>query len=412
MTPRERTLAVVARERPDRLPREFKLTPALLESFHQQHGDGDPADHFSLEVRDVFFAPPTDAARLQPVLSGRRAAVVESGRLGSGRMGRRREGRLDAPLRPHRASDAAAEQVGGVGAVSVSRSDAARAAPAPGGRGAASCTTASLFVIGFMEWTIFEIAWHMRGMEELFSDIAFNPPFAEYLLDRITEIRCFQARRYAAAGVDMLKIGDDMGTQIAMFISPQMYRQWFKPRHAAVIRAAREVRPDLPVCYHSDGKCLAIIPDLIEIGVTVLNPVQPECLDLAEVKKQFGDRLAFWGGIGTQTTMPFASAGRGLPHRARDDRHSRPGRLLPLPDARSGARSALGEHSRLSPGGGGISLRRLQQYRHVGMAVVLPSPFPATGRQCNCRPSKVTVENHHGILVSVRRIGSCSGRGE
>ena len=92
-----------------------------------------------------------------------------------------------------------------------------------------------LFVIGFMEWTIFEIAWHMRGMEELFSDLAFNPPFAEYLLDRITEIRCFQARRYAAAGVDLLKIGDDMGTQIAMFISPQMYRQWFKPRHAAVI---------------------------------------------------------------------------------------------------------------------------------------------------------------------------------
>jgi uroporphyrinogen decarboxylase len=165
-----------------------------------------------------------------------------------------------------------------------------------------------LFVIGFMEWTIFEIAWHMRGMPEFFNDIAFNPPLAEYLLDRITETRCFQARRYAAAGVDLLKIGDDMGTQIAMFISPQMYRQWFKPRHAAVIRAAREVRPDLPVCYHSDGKCLAIIPDLIEIGVTVLNPVQPECLDLAEVKKQFGDRMAFWGGIGTQTTMPFASA--------------------------------------------------------------------------------------------------------
>lgn len=100
-----------------------------------------------------------------------------------------------------------------------------------------------LFVIGFLEWTIFEIAWHMRGMEELFTDIAFNPPFAEYLLDRITAIRCFQVRRYAQAGVDMLRIGDDVGTQIAMLMSPRMYRDWFKPRHAAVICAAREIAP-------------------------------------------------------------------------------------------------------------------------------------------------------------------------
>jgi uroporphyrinogen decarboxylase len=105
----------------------------------------------------------------------------------------------------------------------------------------------------------------------------------------------------------MIKIGDDVGTQKAMLMSPAMYREWFKPRHAAVIRAAREVRPDIPVCYHSDGNCWDVIPDLIDIGVTVLNPVQPECLDLGAVKKQFGDRLIFWGGIGTQTTMPFAS---------------------------------------------------------------------------------------------------------
>ena len=85
-------------------------------------------------------------------------------------------------------------------------------------------------------------------------------------------IRCAQARLHARAGVDMLKIGDDMGTQIAMFISPAMYRRWFKPRHAAVIRAAREIRPDLPVCYHSDGKCWDIIPDLIEIGVNGPQP--------------------------------------------------------------------------------------------------------------------------------------------
>jgi len=306
MTPRERVLAVVARERPDRLPREFKLTPALMEAFPRLHGAGDPADRFSLEVRDVFFATPTalpDFSEYYPegVPHLWNPPGWEVGEWGVGvkegsmhhfvhiEHPMRRLSKLEelerypfpdlTPPDRHQHLDGQVRELHG----------------------------RDLFVIGFMEWTIFEIAWHMRGMAEFFNDIAFNPPFAEYLLDRITEIRCFQARRYAAAGVDLLKIGDDMGTQIAMFISPQMYRQWFKPRHAAVIRAAREVRPDLPVCYHSDGKCLAIIPDLIEIGVTVLNPVQPECLDLAEVKKRFGDRLAFWGGIGTQTTMPFAS---------------------------------------------------------------------------------------------------------
>ena len=67
--------------------------------------------------------------------------------------------------------------------------------------------------------------------------------------------------------------------------------------------------PDLPVSYHSNGNCWQIIPDLIEIGVTVLNPVQPECLAVAEVKRRFGDRFASRGGIGTQTTMPFSTPG-------------------------------------------------------------------------------------------------------
>ena len=164
-----------------------------------------------------------------------------------------------------------------------------------------------------MEWTIFEIAWHLRGMTELFTDMAFNPEFAERLLDRITAIRAFQARRFAEAGVDMLKIGDDVGTQKAMLMSPRMYREWFKPRHAAVIRAAREARPDLPVCYHSDGNCRDVIPDLIDIGVTVLNPVQPECLDLAAVKKRVRRPPGLLGRHRHPDDHAVLVAGRGLP---------------------------------------------------------------------------------------------------
>ena len=307
MTPRERTLAVLAREKPDRLPRELKMTPPLLEEFQKRTGASDPAEHFELDVRDVFFAPPTalpDFSVYYPegVPQLWNPAGWEVGEWGVGVTGGSLHHfvHIEHPMRR------------------LSSVDELERYPFPDltppqrhqhlENQVRQLHDRGLFVIGFMEWTIFEIAWHLRGMTELFGDMAFNPPFAEYLLDRITAIRCFQARRYAAAGVDLLKIGDDMGTQIAMFMSPAMYRQWFKPRHAAVIRAAREVRPDLPVSYHSDGNCWEIIPDLMEIGVTVLNPLQPECLDLAKVKRQFGDQLVFWGGIGTQTTMPFSTA--------------------------------------------------------------------------------------------------------
>jgi uroporphyrinogen decarboxylase len=306
VTSRERTLAVLAREKPDRLPRELKMTPPLLDEFRARTGADDPAEHFSLDTRDVFFAPPAEIPDFSAYYPDGPPRLWnppgwEVGEWGVGVTGGSMHHfvHIEHPMK---------------GLTRIDELDRYPFPdPTPSARHAhlearvRELHDRGLFVIGFMEWTIFEIAWHLRGMTELFTDLAFQPEFASALLDRITGIRCFQARRYAAAGVDMIKIGDDVGTQRAMFMSPGMYREWFKPRHAAVIRAAREERPNLPVCYHSDGNCLAIIPDLIEIGVTVLNPVQPECLDLAEVKKRFGDRLVFWGGIGTQSTMPFGT---------------------------------------------------------------------------------------------------------
>jgi len=306
VTSLERTLAVLARERPDRLPRELKMTPPLLDAFQKRTGATDPAEYFALDVRDVFLAPPAQLPDFSPYYPEGTPNLSnppgwELGEWGVGVKGCSTHHfvEIQHPMR----------RLASIG--ELQRYPFPDPAPPQRHQHLAgqvrSLHQRGLFVIGFLEWTIFEIAWYMRGMEELFDDLVFNPSFAECLLDRITAIRCAQARHHAAAGVDLLKIGDDMGTQTSMFMSPAMYRQWFKPRHAAVIRAAREARPHLPVCYHSDGQCWDIIPDLIEIGVTVLNPVQPECLDLARVKKRFGDRLVFWGGIGTQTTMPFAA---------------------------------------------------------------------------------------------------------
>ena len=155
--------------------------------------------------------------------------------------------------------------------------------------------------------SIFEQAWYLRGMDNLFADILTERPTADALLDRITAIVAGSAARLAAAGVDVLVLGDDIAMQRGMMMSLDLYREVFKPRLQRVIRAAKDARPDILIFYHSDGKVWDAIPDLIDAGVEVLNPVQPECMDPAEVKKEFGDRLAFFGTISVQKTMPFGT---------------------------------------------------------------------------------------------------------
>ena len=158
-----------------------------------------------------------------------------------------------------------------------------------------------------MQCTIFEVAWQIRGFNELMMDFFDNPEMAECLLDRITKIRCFMARRYAEAGVDILSLGDDVGMEHKLMMSPELWYKWLGSRLAKVIKSARDVKPNIIIHYHSDGYIEPIIPKLIEIGLNVLNPVQPECMNPARLKKLFGDQIAFWGTLGIQHTMPFGT---------------------------------------------------------------------------------------------------------
>ena len=134
-----------------------------------------------------------------------------------------------------------------------------------------------------------------------------NPDEATFILDRIAEDRACMARRYAEAGCDGLGTGDDVAMQDRMMMSPDTWRKWLKPRWEYVYSEAKKIKPDIQIMYHSDGDIAPIIPDLIEIGLDVLNPVQPECVDPEALKREYGNDLAFWGCIGTQTTMPFGS---------------------------------------------------------------------------------------------------------
>ena len=162
-------------------------------------------------------------------------------------------------------------------------------------------------VRGGLAETVFEIAWQLRSMDALFADMIAGDEKAVLLLDKIAERRVATARAYARAGVDMIQTGDDVAMQTGLLMSRKMWRQWFRPRLARVIEAARAEKPDIIIEYHSDGKINDLIPDLIETGIDVLNPVQPECVDHAWAKQTFGDRLAFSGGLGVQSVLPFGT---------------------------------------------------------------------------------------------------------
>jgi len=165
------------------------------------------------------------------------------------------------------------------------------------------------WIVGVTVTTIFETAWALRGYEKILMDLALNPDLVEALFEIPCKYHSAAARRLVQMGVDMIWLGDDVGIQNQMLFSPATWRRFFKARMARLIASLKDLNPALKVAYHSDGEIRPIIPDLIEIGVDVLNPIQPASMSPAEIKKEFGDRLCFWGTIDEQYTLPFGSPG-------------------------------------------------------------------------------------------------------
>ena len=162
-------------------------------------------------------------------------------------------------------------------------------------------------MVGVTVTTIFETAWALRGLTQLLTDFVSKPEIADRILEIPYQYHLAAARKLVEMGVDMIWIGDDVGAQSGMLISPACWRKFLKPRLAAFIAEIKALNPRLKVAYHSDGMIAPIIPELVEIGVDVLNPIQPACMDPAEIKRQFGDQLCFWGAIDEQRTLPFGT---------------------------------------------------------------------------------------------------------
>ena len=162
-------------------------------------------------------------------------------------------------------------------------------------------------VFGALGNTIFETAWQMRSMERLFEDMLTDDPMAVVLLDHITERRVAAARAYAHAGVDVLHLADDVAMQTDLLMSRELFCTWLAPRYHEIITAAREIKPDILIHFHSDGDMSKLFPDLIQLGIDIQNPVQPECVDHHWAKTTYGDALAFSGGLGVQSILPFGT---------------------------------------------------------------------------------------------------------
>lgn len=163
------------------------------------------------------------------------------------------------------------------------------------------------WIVGSIPCSIFEASWYLRGMERFLEDMYLDKEYANALMDKVMEFPLVAGKKLITLGVDMLWLGDDVGMQSGLMMSPVTWREYLKPRMAYLISEFKKLNPDVKVAYHSCGDIEKIIPDLIEIGLDVLNPVQPLSMNPATLKELYGEKLCFWGSIDVQGTLPNGS---------------------------------------------------------------------------------------------------------
>jgi uroporphyrinogen decarboxylase len=167
---------------------------------------------------------------------------------------------------------------------------------------AANQDTAVLVSLGF---SLFERAWTLAGMENVLMAMVADKKFAHTLLDRILEFNLAIIENACAHEMGIFRFGDDWGHQRGVLMGPQLWREFIKPRFAQMCRLVKSKGKF--TMLHCCGKVDELFPDMIECGLDIFNPFQPEVMDVFEVKKRYGDDLTFYGGISIQRTLPFGT---------------------------------------------------------------------------------------------------------
>lgn len=163
------------------------------------------------------------------------------------------------------------------------------------------------FIVGGCGWGLFERSWTIRGFENALVDMVASPDFYGELLDRLTDLYLGLVRETATLPVDGILFGDDWGEQNGVIMGAARWRELFKPRWARIFVETHALGK-IAMC-HSCGSVAEIVPDLAEIGLDVLESCQPEAagMDPFDLKRRYGDRITFWGTIGTQSLIPFGT---------------------------------------------------------------------------------------------------------
>jgi uroporphyrinogen decarboxylase len=166
-------------------------------------------------------------------------------------------------------------------------------------------------LLGIIECTVFEMAWNLVGLEPFLADMALGRDYVGPLLDLVADYSIGIGLPLIELGADAMLTGDDLGMEIGPMISPGMWQRWLKPRLQRVLDAYRAAGPDLLLAYHTCGSVLPFVDELIEMGVQVLNPIQVTArgMDAAWLKRTYGQRLAFCGGVDQRQVLPHGTPG-------------------------------------------------------------------------------------------------------
>jgi len=153
----------------------------------------------------------------------------------------------------------------------------------------------------------FKCCWYMRGLENYLCDTVANEDFAIALWEKTAEYELEKGIRFIRAGGDGLMVTGDIAMQDRMMVSPPAWRKIDKPRLAEMVSTWKALNPDTMFYFHTDGDMEEVLPDLIEIGFTMVNPIQPECMNVDYIKKKYGKQITLHGTISIQKTLPFGT---------------------------------------------------------------------------------------------------------
>lgn len=161
------------------------------------------------------------------------------------------------------------------------------------------------FLVAALGFSLFERAWSLTGMENLLMAMVLDKGFVNSLLDKILDYNLGIIENACSYEIDAMTFGDDWGQQNGLIMGPHLWREFIKPRIRQMYKAVKS--KGKYVFIHSCGKVDEIFPDLIECGLDVFNPFQPEVMDVFQMKEKYGKTLSFYGGISTQKTLPYGT---------------------------------------------------------------------------------------------------------